>query len=96
MHIVAVAWVFVVLLMSLAEATSSQGTVLGAFFTFVLYGVLPLSIVLYLMGTAGRRRARLAAEAPPAAKAGESPSSPQSNGSSQAPREAVATERKEA
>ena len=62
MHIVAIAWIFVVLLMTVAEATSTQGTVLGAVFTLLLYGVLPLSIVLYVMGTPQRRRARLAAE----------------------------------
>ena len=62
MYIVAIAWVFVVLLMAAAEAASSQGTVLGALVTLLLYGALPLSIVLYLMGTPGRRRARLLAE----------------------------------
>ena len=63
MHIVALAWMFVVVLMALTEATSSQGTVLGAFFTLLLYGVLPLALVLYLMGTPMRRRAQRAAEA---------------------------------
>ena len=63
MHIVAIAWMFVVLLMTVAEATSTQGTVLGAFFTLLLYGVLPLSIVLYVLGTPGRKRARRLAEA---------------------------------
>lgn len=63
MHIVAIAWMFVVVLMTVAEATSTQGTVLGAFFTFLLYGVLPLSIVMYVMGTPGRKRARQLAEA---------------------------------
>ena len=58
MHIVALAWMFVVVLMALAEAVSTQGSLLGAFVTLVLYGVLPLSIVLYLMGTPMRRRAR--------------------------------------
>ena len=62
MHAVAIAWMFVVLLMALAEATSTQGTVLGAFFTLLLYGLLPLGLVLYLMGTPMRRRARRAAE----------------------------------
>ncbi len=62
MHIVALAWVFVVVLMAAAEAGSSQGTLLGAFFTLLLYGALPLSIVLYVMGTPARRRARRAAE----------------------------------
>lgn len=62
MHIVPIAWMFVVLLMTVAEATSTQGTLLGAFFTFVLYGLLPLSIVMYLLGTPSRWRARKAAE----------------------------------
>jgi predicted membrane channel-forming protein YqfA (hemolysin III family) len=58
MHIVALGWMFVVVLMTLAEATSPQGTLLGAFVTLILYGVLPLSIVLYIMATPMRRRAR--------------------------------------
>ena len=63
MYIVPIAWMFVVLLMTVAEATSTQGTVLGAFFTLLLYGLLPLSIVMYVLGTPGRKRARRAAEA---------------------------------
>jgi membrane protein implicated in regulation of membrane protease activity len=63
MHIVPIAWMFVVLLMTVAEATSTQGTLLGAFFTFVLYGLLPLSILMYVLGTPGRKRARRRAEA---------------------------------
>ena len=58
MHLVAIAWIYVVLMMALAEALVAQGTVLGAVITFVLYGVLPLSIVLYVMGTPMRRSAR--------------------------------------
>lgn len=62
MYLVALAWMYVALMMALAEATSSQGSVLGAVFTFVLYGVLPVSIVMYLMGTPLRRAARRKAE----------------------------------
>jgi hypothetical protein len=62
MHLVAMAWMYVVLMMALVEALSSQGTLLGALFTLLLYGVLPLAIVLYLLGTPMRRRARRAAE----------------------------------
>jgi len=58
MHLVALAWIYVVLMMALAEALSPDGTVLGAVFTFLLYGLLPLSIVLYVMGTPMRRSAR--------------------------------------
>ena len=57
MYLIVIAWVYVVLMMSVAEATSTSGTVLGAFMTFILYGVLPLLLVLYLMGTPGRWRA---------------------------------------
>jgi len=58
MHLVALAWIYVVLMMALAEALAPNGTVLGAFFTFLLYGLLPLSIVLYVMATPMRRGAR--------------------------------------
>ncbi len=63
MHLVAIAWMYVVVAMSIAEALSPAGTLLGAAFTFLLYGALPLSIVLYLLGTPGRRRRRAAAAA---------------------------------
>lgn len=57
MYLVVIAWMYVVLLMSLAEAFSAQGSVLGALVTFALYGVLPLSIVVYILGTPARKRA---------------------------------------
>ena len=63
MYLVAIGWMYVVVMMSVAEALSSQGTVLGAVITFLLYGLLPMSIVLYVMGSPMRRRKRLAAEA---------------------------------
>ena len=63
MYIVPIAWLYVALMMAVAEATSSQGTVLGAFFTFVLYGLMPIGLVLYFMGTPARRRQRLEREA---------------------------------
>ncbi len=56
MYLVAIGWMYVVLMMALAEALSSQGTLLGALFTLVLYGLLPLSILLYIMGAPLRRR----------------------------------------
>jgi membrane protein implicated in regulation of membrane protease activity len=62
MVLVAVAWLYVVLMVALVEATSSQGTLLGAIVTFVLYGVLPLSIVAYLFFSPARRRRRREAE----------------------------------
>jgi hypothetical protein len=65
MHIVALAWIFVVVLMALAEATSTQGSLLGALITLLLYGALPLGIVLYVLGTPARARARRAAAPQP-------------------------------
>ena len=63
MSVVAIAWIYVVLLMSVAEAASPQGSLLGALVTFVFYGVLPLSIVLYILGTPARKKMRRQREA---------------------------------
>ena len=68
MYLIVIAWLYVTLLMALAEAFSSQGSVLGAIITFVLYGLLPMALVVYLGGTPLRRRERRrqeAAERPP-------------------------------
>ena len=54
MWIVAIGWMYVVTLMAATEPT-----VVAGIMTFFGYGVLPLSLVLYLMG-AGRRRRRRA------------------------------------
>jgi uncharacterized membrane protein len=62
MYLVAIAWMYVVVMMSVAEATAPNGTVLGAIVTFVLYGILPCVILMYLMGTPLRNRARRAKE----------------------------------
>ena len=56
MYIVAIGWLYVALMMAIAEATNTNGTVVGGFFTFVLYGALPVSLVMYLMNTPARRR----------------------------------------
>lgn len=88
MYIVPIAWMFVVVLMTIAEATSTQGTLLGAFFTFLLYGLLPLAIVMYVLGTPGRRRARVAADnaaEAAAAEAVDAGSGSPGDGSSHAP-----------
>lgn len=61
MYIVPIAWLYVALMMSVAEATNSNGTLLGAFITFVLYGALPIMLMLYFMGTPARKR-RIRAE----------------------------------
>lgn len=83
MHVVGVAWAYVVVMMALVEALSSNGTVQGALFTLLLYGVLPLSIVLYVMGTPMRRRQRHKAEQ-------QEESAAQPDGGGHAPGDAVA------
>ena len=57
MYLVVIAWLYVVVLMSIAEATNTTGTVLGAIMTFVLYGALPVTLVVYLMGAPARNKA---------------------------------------
>jgi hypothetical protein len=57
MYIVAIGWIYVVLMMSIAEKTATAGVM-----TFLLYGVSPVTIILYLLGTPERRRRRAAAK----------------------------------
>jgi hypothetical protein len=57
MYLIVIAWIYVVLMMSVAEATNSNGTLLGALFTFVLYGLGPVALVVYLMGAPARSKA---------------------------------------
>ena len=70
LYLVAIAWAYVALMMAAAEAISPQGTIFGALVTLLLYGVLPLGLLLYILGTPGRRRRRRAAEASAQADAG--------------------------
>jgi hypothetical protein len=66
MYLLAIGWLYVALMMAAAEALHPQGSVLGAVFTFVLYGLAPVALSLYLLATPMRRRARRKAEAPTA------------------------------
>ena len=91
MHLVVIAWLYVALMMAVAEATNTNGTVLGAVFTFLLYGLAPVALVVYLMGAPGRRkaiRAREAAERENAMRAAATPSIAPDAGS-EAPADAV-------
>ncbi len=51
MYIVAIAWIYVTLLMALAETTLVAGAA-----TFLVYGLAPLALLLWLFGTPLRRR----------------------------------------
>lgn len=63
MYVIPIAWLYVAVMMSVAEATHSNGTVLGAIVTFVFYGLLPVALILYFMGAPSRKRAIRAREA---------------------------------
>ena len=102
MYLVVIAWLYVVLMMSVAEATGTNGSLLGAIVTFFLYGLVPLSLVVYLMLTPQRRKAikaREAAELEAQQAAAASPSSVDPDAGGHAPGAAeadgVASVRKE-
>jgi hypothetical protein len=58
MYIVAIAWIFVVLMMAITESS-----VVAGLLTFFWYGVAPMALFLWLVGTPQRRRSsRKAAE----------------------------------
>lgn len=63
MYLIVIVWTYVTLMMAVAEATSPVGTVLGAVVTFVLYGLLPMGILVYILGTPSRKRKIKAREA---------------------------------
>ncbi len=63
MYLVAIGWLYVALMMSIAEATNTNGSVLGAVFTFLLYGLLPTGLLMYLLGAPARRQRIKAREA---------------------------------
>jgi uncharacterized membrane protein len=67
MHLIALGWMYVVVMMALAEALGPGGSVLGAVVTLVLYGLLPLAVVLYIGGARLRARGRRADAPAPAA-----------------------------
>jgi hypothetical protein len=53
MHIAAVGWIYVVLMMAITE-----DSVVAGIMTFLFYGVLPVAIIMYLAGTGNRKRRR--------------------------------------
>ncbi|WP_431112675.1 hypothetical protein [Variovorax paradoxus] len=106
-HLIVIGWLYVAVMMAVAEATNTNGTVLGAIFTFLMYGLAPVALVVYLMGTPGRRRAirqreaeaqeeaRRAAAAKAAAEAEAKKESGLPDQGGEAPADAVTPVRKE-
>lgn len=62
--LIAIAWLYVALMMAVAEASSPIGSLLGALVTFLLYGVGPVTLLLYILGTPLRKKLRRLREGP--------------------------------
>ena len=58
MHIAAVGWIYVVLMMAITE-----DSVVAGIMTFLFYGVLPVVLIMYVAGTGNRKRRRAQEEA---------------------------------
>ena len=91
MYLIPIAWIYVALMMAVAEATNTNGTVLGAIVTFTFYGLLPVALIWYFITTPSRKRALRAREAALAAQA----ASVQPNAGGEAPADPVAPVGKE-
>lgn len=51
LYLIAIAWIYVVLLMSLTESS-----LIAAVMTFIFYCVIPLGLVLYILSSSARKR----------------------------------------
>jgi biotin transporter BioY len=58
MYIIAIGWLWVTFMMAITEKS-----VIAGLLTFMFYGMLPCGLLLYLLGTPGRRRRQARAEA---------------------------------
>jgi hypothetical protein len=54
MYIVAIAWLYVTLMMALTEPN-----IIAGLLTFLFYGLLPCALLIWIIGTPQRRRNRL-------------------------------------
>lgn len=55
MYIIAIGWLWVVLMMAITESNVVAGVL-----TFTFYGLLPCALLMWLLGTPARRRRRAA------------------------------------
>jgi hypothetical protein len=94
-HLVVIGWLYVVVMMSVAEATATNGTVLGAIVTFFLYGLAPVALVVYLLGAPGRRKALREREVAAQEEARRAAASGLPDAGREPPADAVAPVRKE-
>ena len=57
MYIVAIAYIYVIFMIAVTDKS-----IVGGIITFVLLGLFPLALFLWIFGTPARRRARIKAE----------------------------------
>lgn len=58
MYLIVIGWLYVAVMMAVAEALHSSGGILSAIVTLFLYGFVPAGLVIYLMSTPLRRKQR--------------------------------------
>ena len=58
MYLIVIGWLYVAVMMAVADAMHSNGGILSGIVTLFLYGFVPVGIVVYLMGTPLRRKQR--------------------------------------
>lgn len=68
MYIVAIGWLWVVLMMAVTESNLVAGIL-----TFTFYGLLPCALLIWLLGTSARRQRRYVLERQQEAKDEERP-----------------------
>ena len=56
MYIIVIAWLYVIVLMA-----ATAKTVVSGLLTLIFFGLAPVALFLWIFGTPGRRRARMAA-----------------------------------
>jgi hypothetical protein len=96
MWIVAIAWMYVATMMTVAEAASPQGSILAAVGIFFFYGLFPTALVMYVLGAPGRRRARQARENQNTTEHGKDDSAlAETDASGLSTRDTISSERKE-
>lgn len=67
MYIIAIAWLYVALMMALTASSLVAGTL-----SFAFYGLAPCALFVWLAGTPQRRRNRLKKALPEATRSGDS------------------------
>lgn len=55
MYLVVIGWLYVAVMLAAAQATHSNSSLLSAIFTFFLFGLMPVALLLYLTKNWGKK-----------------------------------------